>query len=271
MATIIAIFLLLLVWVIIRWDLKTVTYKVKDKRISRPLRLLLITDLHSSQYGENQGVLTKAIDKENPDIVLLSGDIEDDKRKSIYTYQLLAHLQSRQYPCFYAAGNHEFRSGEITRIKETFTRFGIEVLSGEMKSVVVNGNTLTIAGVDDSEGVGEEVFFDQLEEVSKKVQEDKFSILLAHRPEYTPQYKETNFDLILCGHAHGGQWRIPGLLNGLYAPQQGWFPKFAGGEYSFKEKKVIVSRGLDRQHHKVPRIFNRPELVVIELERKEQE
>ena len=93
-----------------------------------------------------------------------------------------------------------------------------------------------------------------------------YTILLAHRPEYYETYCNYSFDLVLCGHAHGGQWRIPYLINGLYAPNQGIFPKYAGGRYDGDKTTMIVSRGLDIETTWVPRIFNRPELVIIDLQ-----
>ncbi|MDO4733224.1 MAG: metallophosphoesterase, partial [Bacillota bacterium] len=89
------------------------------------------------------------------------------------------------------------------------------------------------------------------------------SILLSHRPECTAFYESSGFDLELSGHAHGGQLRIPGLLNGLYAPNQGFFPKYAGGLYQLGKTSLLVSRGLCKS--RLPRVFNRPELAIIEL------
>ena len=90
-------------------------------------------------------------------------------------------------------------------------------------------------------------------------------VLLAHRPENIKCYLQYPFDLIVSGHAHGGQWRIPGLLNGLYAPHQGLFPRYAGGRYDFDGATFLVSRGLARESTRVPRIFNRPELVIVDI------
>ena len=87
--------------------------------------------------------------------------------------------------------------------------------------------------------------------------------MLSHRPELFESYVSREFDLVVCGHAHGGQWRLPGLINGVYAPNQGLFPKYAGGEYEKNGTTMIVSRGLARRMDIVPRIFNPPELVVI--------
>ena len=92
-----------------------------------------------------------------------------------------------------------------------------------------------------------------------------YTILLAHRPEELELYASLGFDLVLTGHAHGGQWRIPGVLNGLYAPDQGLFPRYAGGRYELDGTVMIVSRGLARESTRVPRFYNRPELVMIEL------
>ena len=105
----------------------------------------------------------------------------------------------------------------------------------------------------------------QLEQLEKNRDKAAYSILLSHRPEYYETYKKYGYDLVLSGHAHGGQWRIPGILNGLYAPHQGLFPDYAGGAYDYPGGTLVVSRGLDRWGIKLPRIFNRPELVIIEV------
>ncbi len=94
-------------------------------------------------------------------------------------------------------------------------------------------------------------------------------MLLVHRPENYADYRKYAFDLVLCGHAHGGQWRIPGILNGLYAPSQGLFPKYAGGYYNEESVPMIVSRGLARESTIVPRFYNPPELVIVDLVGKE--
>ena len=95
---------------------------------------------------------------------------------------------------------------------------------------------------------------------------ETFSILLTHRPERVEDYTGRGFDLVLAGHAHGGQWRLPGLINGLIAPNQGLFPRYAGGRYALDgDTTMIVSRGLARESTRIPRLFNRPELVVVDI------
>ena len=105
-----------------------------------------------------------------------------------------------------------------------------------------------------------------IEKCAEEADSGNFNVLLAHYPEQIEYYRSFGkFDLILSGHAHGGQWRIPGILNGLYAPNQGLFPEYAGGRYDFEDSVMIVSRGLSRTKEIIPRIFNNPELVIIDI------
>ena len=92
-------------------------------------------------------------------------------------------------------------------------------------------------------------------------------LLIAHFPEQIDEYLKGNFDIVLSGHAHGGQWRIPGLIDGVYAPGQGLFPKYTSGVYMHGDTAHIVSRGLWKPSTliAVPRVFNRPELVIIDI------
>ncbi|MCI8574744.1 MAG: metallophosphoesterase, partial [Oscillibacter sp.] len=159
-------------------------------------------------------------------------------------------------------GNHEWWSGGAERICRQMEAYGVTVLQGESVSLALNNQTVTICGVDDPDS-GQSV--KQLETVGGAVDGSAYTVLIAHRPERFAFYQRYPFDLIVCGHAHGGQWRIPGLLNGLYAPGQGLFPSHAGGRYDFDGGTLLVSRGLARESTRVPRIFNRPELVVADI------
>ena len=106
---------------------------------------------------------------------------------------------------------------------------------------------------------------EQLKIVAEQMDSHNYTVLLSHRPELAELYQEYDFDLVLSGHAHGGQWIIPGILNGLYAPHQGIFPQYAGGRYDFESQTMLVSRGLARESTLAPRIFNRPEIVIIDI------
>lgn len=249
--------------------LKTVTYNIKSEKIDKKIRVALITDLHGCWYGKEQQNLIKAVERENPDVVLLGGDIFDDNvpwEKSEVTVKLLAE----KYPCYYVTGNHEYWSNEVDSILEIVEKYGIKVLSGTSDSIELNGQKINICGIDDPDVVDyttNGIAFDkQLKQAEEAANKDEFSILLSHRPELAERYQKYSFDLVLCGHAHGGQWILPGVLNGLYAPHQGVFPKYAGGRYDFENQTLIVSRGLARESTFAPRIFNRPELVIVDIE-----
>lgn len=248
------------------------SYVISTKKLTNPMRLIVLTDLHSSMYGKNQSLLLAKIRELKPDLVFLVGDIVDDKRPQEGALQLLEAI-APQYPCFYVTGNHEFWSGRADNIKNTIRSYGIEVLEGDCKIVTVGGQSIQVCGVDDPDGFEQENFFgqeissgwdEQFESCKNQLNGDTFSILLSHRPERVSYYGGSRFDLVVSGHAHGGQIRIPGLVNGLYAPNQGFLPKYAGGVYDFDSSRMIVSRGLAKSF--IPRIFNPPEIVLISLE-----
>lgn len=265
--------LILIVFLFAAFDvrLKMVHYVIESDKIHSPLRLALVTDLHSCKYGEGQKTLINAVNSEEPDIVLLGGDIFDDEIPDDNTKIFLQAI-SNKYPIYYVTGNHEYWSRRVDGMLDWLRENNIEVLDGKTSKININGQTISLSGVDDPDVKRftdkEKDFYDQLEEVGKNKNDGLFTILLAHRPAFVDEYLKYNFDLILCGHAHGGQWRIPYILNGFFAPDEGWLPSYAGGLYNFDHSQMIVSRGLARESTRVPRIFNRPELVIIELKKK---
>ena len=249
--------------------LKIVEYTITPDKITNPIRIALVTDLHSCKYGNGQKTLINAIEKQKPDIVLLGGDIFDDKIPDENTELFLAGI-SGKYPCYYVTGNHEYWSRRVDEMLDTLRKYNVTILDGKSETVEANNQKISISGIDDPDanlytGKGEG-FYAQLDEISQIKDDSLFTILLAHRPSYVNKYLDYNFDLVLSGHAHGGQWRIPFLLNGVFAPDEGFLPKYAGGQYDFPNGKMIVSRGLARESTRVPRIFNRPELVIVNLE-----
>ncbi|MDR1309004.1 MAG: metallophosphoesterase [Deltaproteobacteria bacterium] len=253
--------------------LTTTEYIVRSSKIAAPVRLALITDLHSCYYGEGQKTLVNAINAAKPDLVLLAGDICDDEISNENTETLLKAIADR-YPCYYVSGNHEIWSGEVEAVKEMFRSYGVKVLSGETGSITVNGQTLNICGVDDPDITkyerGSLAFSEQLSAVSAATENGYFTLLMSHRPELVVEYGKYSFDLIVSGHAHGGQWRLPLINAGLISPNQGLFPKYTSGVYQLENSELIVSRGLARESTRLPRIYNRPELVVITLESEKQ-
>ena len=255
--------------------LKTVHYTIQSDKLSAPVRIALLTDLHSCQYGENQKNLVEAVQKQKPDIVLLGGDIFDDEM-SYDNAKITIRQLAEEYPCYYVTGNHEYWGYDVGTILDIVKDCGVNILAGECDTITINGQTVSICGVDDPDVAryvsGGVPTMKQLEysekaaqEAEQAIGEEIFTILLSHRPELYETYQNFEFDLVLSGHAHGGQWRIPGVLNGLYVPDQGLFPEYAGGRYDTDDTTMIVSRGLARETTQVPRIFNRPEVVIVDV------
>lgn len=266
------IIVLSLVFVVLAIDsrLKTVHYEIENPKSETPLRIALITDLHSCTYGgEDQSDLIEAVRAQSPDMVLFGGDIFDSRRMPDENAVTALEALGREFECYYISGNHEVRHGKLDYYKEIVASCGITVLDGTHTKIAISAvsGTPDIYGFDDTNAYDD--IHEQLahiEQISQNYHfEESFNVLLIHRPEYFEHYAELGFDLVLCGHAHGGQWRIPGILNGLYCPGEGIFPKYAGGLYEKDGTAMIVSRGLAKESNPVPRIFNRPELVIIDI------
>ena len=250
-------------------------YTVPTGRFTRPVRLLLLSDLHCCKYGREEGRLIRAIRREEPDLLLMAGDMFDHRQDIRGMDQLLRGLAGA-YPCYYVTGNHEYwhKGKVLPGDMALLARYGVRRLSGEVERVTVKGQTLALCGVDDPDvstvrpvynGGSRRSFLGQLAQVRERSRGEGYTVLLAHRPDRFPFYAGCGFDLALCGHAHGGQWRLPGLLNGFFAPDQGLFPRYAGGLYRRGGTTMIVSRGLARENTRVPRFYAPPELVTVEL------
>ena len=240
-----------------------------DAGIGEGMRIALVTDLHSCRDGEGQQKLISAVQEQQPDIVLLGGDIFDDDMPDANARTFLT-VVSKDYPCYYVTGNHEYWSGgeDFAAKMAVLEECGIPVLSGKCETLQFEGKSIAIGGVDDPEAAILNESFSlgaQLNAAAEAAERADYAVLLAHRPENIDIYAECGFDLVLSGHAHGGQWRIPGIMNGLYAPNQGFFPEYAGGRYEKDGTTMIVSRGLARESTRIPRIFNRPELVMVDI------
>lgn len=238
-------------------------YALHTDKLSAPVRLLLLTDLHSTFYGRAQRGLLSAIQAQTPDAVLLAGDMADDSRGDAGVDALMSALGGA-YPCCYVSGNHEVRTGCLEALKRRFRSWGITVLEGSGTLLATPGGTLRICGVDDPSAFdGESGWLEQFRACQALTGDSRYTVLLSHRPERTECYRDSGFDLVVSGHAHGGQVRLPGMINGLFAPHQGAFPDYAGGLYALGSTTLVVSRGLCR--NLLPRVFNPPELVALDL------
>ena len=248
--------------------LQTVLYTIKTTKITEEVKIALVADLHSCSYGENQSTLLNEIEAYQPDAVLLGGDIFDDALNDTNA-RVFTEKLAEKYKTYYVSGNHEWWSDRMQSMFDYLSSKGIVVLRGNSDVLQIGENEIIVLGIDDPEVNTYDSSYltweEQIRKAGESIEPNRLNILLTHRPERTKEYFEYNFDVVLSGHAHGGQFRLPFIMNGFYAPNQGFFPKFAGGLYDFAGGKLIVSRGLARESTRLPRIFNRPELVFVNL------
>jgi len=255
------------VLVILNWGTKarfvSRYYEVSDARIHDDVRIAIVSDLHGAQYGDHQSDLIAALEQENPHVVLLLGDIFDQRGIDTNAKRLLTALKGR-FLCYFVPGNHEYKSGELGEIQDLLQEVEIPILAGEFAMITVNETQVQLFGVDDGRG-GKKEQLRQIDSAGAQRTDAVYSILAIHVPNAVESYLHYGFDLMLSGHTHGGQIIIPGVLNGLYAPGQGLFPKYGGGRYDFGRQTMIISRGLSQKPYWLPRIGNPPELTFVTL------
>lgn len=240
------------------------TYTVVSPKLTAEVRLAVVTDFHSSDNADDVVAMVASC---APDAVLMVGDMFDDdtaNRPTERTLSLMRQL-SALYPCYYVSGNHEAWTGEMDALYQQTEEAGVTVLRMSSGVLTVRGQRIALCGIPDPYEMvfsGAPDTEEQIRQAMENVDSADFTVLLVHRPELLAKYAQFPLDLVVSGHAHGGQVRIPGVLNGLYAPNQGWFPKLAGGAYTQDGTTLIVSRGL-AVRTRLPRIFNRPEVVLV--------
>lgn len=278
MALMLLLLLLLFIACGLYQGLKTTRYQVKSAKITSPVKLLLLSDLHAAFWGREQCQLVDIVLAEKPDAILLAGDIADLNGDPAAVQTLIEKIAPLA-PVFYVTGNHDLMTWDIASVTSPMRALGVHCLRNTSLAFALKGNPIVFTGVDEPfEGFIEGCegkkacrawYLKKLEGLAPKNSE-VLNVLIAHRPEYVNDYARLGFDLSVSGHAHGGQWRIPFLLpQGLFAPGQGLFPKTTGGCYHRRQLTHIVSSGLHFSFLR-PRFFNRPEVVVIELIKQER-
>ena len=257
--------LLLLVLGAFDTRLESTHYDIETNKLKGSIKLALVTDLHSCNYGEGQKDIMDALEAEKPDAVMLGGDIVDDAMPEEKAWEFLDAV-SNKYRCFYVTGNHEEWTGRADEIMSKISKRGITVLDNDAQTIDIMNTRLTIFGLRDPEFEPKGTVDSVLVDLTENNDMNTFTLLLSHRPELIATYYDFGFDLVLSGHAHGGQWRIPFLLpNGIISPGEGFFPEYTSGLYKYEDTTMIVSRGLARESTRLPRIWNRPELAFVRI------
>ncbi len=231
-------------------------------------KILQISDLHNKKFGDNQETLIQKVRSINPNIIAITGDLIDSKSYDPEVSMELIRELVKKYPVYFVTGNHEKWSGKYNDLEKELKQHHVTVLRNEHVSIQIGGQDIHILGIDDPEfvtGNRDEgnVVKDEIIKAKFEMQPDTYNVLLSHRPEFLTEYADEQIDLVLSGHAHGGQIRLP-FIGGLVAPNQGVLPTYTAGLYEKQNTSMVVSRGLGNSI--IPqRIFNRPELVVVQL------
>lgn len=226
-----------------------------------------ISDLHNSEFGQDNSKIIKILKEENPNIIVITGDLVDSYRTDIDIAIKFIQQAVKIAPCYFVTGNHEARIGDVYYdLEEQLLDVGVTVLRDEVITISIDKDCIQLIGLDDP-NFSEHVPYIQESMMEAKLYNmnltDGFNILLSHRPEFFGTYVKNDIDLVLSGHAHGGQFRIP-FIGGVFAPNQGLFPKYDAGEYHEANTRMIVSRGIGNSIFPV-RINNRPEVVIVQL------
>ena len=256
--------------------LQTANYEIFSDKIAKEdgLRIVLLSDLHGRSYGEDNQDLIDRIRDAKPDLILSAGDMLTSHESADYAVAeaLFAEL-NKIAPVFAAFGNHEKRmSLETGKEQETFLNYLNQTAENGVHWLLNDGccvnSSVSVYGLDIDYKYYKKLkrqFYpvEQMKQDLASVRKECFNIILAHNPRFMKTYADFGADLVLSGHYHGGGIRIAGKI-GVVSPQFRPFPRYSRGEYKIQDSTMIVSAGCGS--HKVNlRIFNKPEIVVIDL------
>lgn len=274
LSVIITLLAITIIWTV--WENVTVgttRLDISDPKIPDAFdgfKIAQISDLHNADFGSDNSKIIKILEDEQPDLIALTGDLIDSNHTDISAVTTFAKQAVKIAPCYFVTGNHEAWIGErYAELEKMLISCGVTVLHNQTVRLVWGEDVIEIAGIDDPEFASSESgMFDLTDsiigtEIDNLQLSERFSILLSHRPEVFEVYAEKGIGLALCGHAHGGQFRLP-FIGGLVAPNQGFFPKYDSGIYKQSGTSMVVSRGIGNSIIPI-RFNNRPEVVIINL------
>ncbi|RKL69260.1 phosphoesterase [Salipaludibacillus neizhouensis] len=231
--------------------------------------IVQLSDLHNKSFRKNHSKLVKKVIHANPNIILFTGDLVDKRSYRPEISLILMKKLVKIAPVYYVTGNHEWATGHFHEFENSLINLGVHVLRNTYKELVVGDEIIHLLGIDDPSSLAEPIRERQstgetLRTLFKEIDnKSSYKILLSHRPEFLSLYAQFDIDLIFSGHAHGGQFRFP-VLGGLFAPHQGFLPRYTSGINIEKNSTLIVNRGLGNSLFP-QRIFNRPEIIVTKL------
>lgn len=255
-----------------RWRIVTTQYDLHFSDLPQGFegyRIVQLSDFHLTKLGKDNRKLLTAIEEQKPDMIVLTGDfINESKEKTngAQSEELRPFLEAllKIAPCYYVTGNNEWASTEMKFLPEMLAQIGVTYLKNQSVLLSRGGQQIVLAGVDDPNGPADMIKPDALCQKLSEEYPGMFKILLAHRNDWPAKYPDLPVDLIICGHAHGGVIRLPGI-GGLFGPGRTLLPKYDAGLFHSGSYDMVISRGVGNGKELVPRFLNNPEVVTIVL------
>ncbi len=239
----------------------SMTYHGQVPKAFDGCKIVQVADLQNTEFGRDNARLVRKIEASSPDIIVITGDLLDRNRTNVESAMDFIYEIKQLAPVYFVTGNHEHQSGEWEVLEESLVNAGVTILNNGKSVLEKDGDTITLMGLADKKV---NPSYDTILHTLMTEQQDCFNILLSHRPELFETYVNAGVDLVFTGHAHGGQIRIPFTGQGIFAPHQGFFPKYTQGMHEKDGTVMIVSRGLGNSIFPL-RLFNRPELIEVTL------
>lgn len=251
---------------------KLTNYKIIDSKLPQSFngyKILHISDFHNYVYGKDNIRVINKVKEATPDIIVITGDLIDAHKTNMEISLKFVKEILNIAPVYYVPGNHEAHNlNRYDLFSGYLDNLGVNIIAGKSETIEKDGSEINIVGLleqsfyKNDERKHSEIAYDDLSLINYN--KDNYTILLNHRPELFDVYVENNINLVFCGHAHGGQWRIP-FVGGLYSPNQGLFPKYTVGVYNKNNTNMVVSRGVGNSSSMSLRINNMPEVILVEL------
>lgn len=250
--------------------LEVTHYTIRSEKLPRSFdgyKIVLLADIQGKVFDGDNAPLYEAIEAQNADMLCIAGDLVDEgvagSREVVTNLLRTCKLPEQVYA---VTGNHDVWSeGFDEFIQELEDTYPITFLENESVRIEKDGETITLSGISDPNTWDDAEAMEYVAAADKQIEKgEAYHILMFHRANMLDYFNDKEYDLVLSGHMHGGQVRLP-FVGGLKSPHGDWFPKYSGGRYDAADKTYIVSRGIGNAV-RVPRLFNRPELVVITLQ-----
>ena len=261
--------------IVCRKALTVCEYDVPIEGVSQPFTAVCITDLHSREFGRDNEKLLAEIRARQPDVIFTLGDLISRNADDEDVAQMCVFLRALREiaPVFSSLGNHEEDYMKLTGkdLRPLIQDAGATLLDEQGGVALIAGNRICLGGTLGHlfpDGRSREEYLQSPEYLlMTQMQASGLpAIVLSHRPDtiiFEKAYEDWDVDLFLSGHTHGGVIRLP-LIGGMYAPRQGFFPKYDKGMFRLEKVRLIISSGF-AGYGWIPRIFNRPEITVLRI------